>query len=363
LTTALATTDGVEQDGAVDERTITPVKWWAAAGACFLALEIYLFASWIGSGDATATPSGPDRAPAWMRTVVHTWQALGVVAALGVVYVFLVRQRRRERRLTLDGMFVVVFGLLYWQDPLVNYSQNWATFNSELINFGSWGPQLPGWIAPQSNLFAEPIVWALPSYLYAVFGIVVLANFVMRKAKSRWPRLGTAGLVGICLGFTFTTDLLAEIIFIRFGIYAYPGGISGITLWHGHYYQLPLNEVALMSLVFTGWASLRYFRNDKGQTFAERGADQLQLSPRRRSAVRFLALLGAANVVMLGLFMIPMQWFALHAGAWPQDIVDRSYLSNNMCGPRTTYACPGPDVPINRPGSDHVDPAGEVVEE
>jgi hypothetical protein len=361
--TALSIIDRAERDNVVIERTIKPIKWWATAGACFLSLEIYVFASWIVSGHATPTPSGPEVAPGWMRAVAHTWEALGVFAMLGMIYVFLIRQRRREHRVTQDGMFIVVFLLLYWQDPLVNYSQNWATFNSELINLGSWGPQVPGWIAPRSHLFAEPIVWALPTYLYAVFGIVLLANFVMRSAKARWPELGKAGLIGTCLAFTFTADFLAEIIFIRFGLYAYPGGISWMTLWHGHYYQLPLNEVVLMSVVFTGWACLRYFRNDKGQTFAERGADQLQLSARRGPVVRFLALSGAANVIMLGLFMIPMQWFALHASPWPQDILDRSYLTDNICGPRTTYHCPGPDVPINRPDSHHVGPNGELVDQ
>jgi hypothetical protein len=280
---------------------------------------------------------------------------------LGMIYVFLIRQRRREHRLTLDGMFIITFLLLYWQDPLVNYSQNWATFNSGLVNLGSWGPHVPRWIAPRSNLFAEPVLWAWPSYLYAVFGIVVLANFVMRTAKARWPRLGNAGLVGICLAFTFTADLVAELAFIRIGIYAYPGGISWMTLWHGHYYQLPFNEVALMSSLFTGWACLRYFRNDKGQTFAERGGDELQLSARGRTLVRLLALSGASNVTMLSLFLIPMQWFALHASPWPQDILRRSYLSNDICGPRTTYACPGPDTPINRPGSAHIGPDRQLV--
>jgi hypothetical protein len=348
-------------DVPIGERTITPVKWWAAVGVGFLVLEIYVIAAWLLSGDATPTPSGPDTIPGWMRTVGHVGEVAGLVAMAGMIYAFLIRGWRRQRRLTLDGMFVLVFVLLYWQDPLVNYTQNWATFNAGLMNFGSWGPHVPGWLAPRSNLFAEPIVWAWPTYLYAVFAMVVVANWVMARAKARWPQLGKAGLIAICFAFTFTADFGAEVIFIRFGLYAYPGAIDWMTLWHGHYYQLPFNEVFLMACLFTGWATLRYFRDDRGRTFAERGADRLRLPPRRAALVRFFALLGAANTIMLGLFMIPMQWFALHASSWPDDILNRSYLSNHICGPRTTYRCPGAGVPINRPDSVYLAPDGTFV--
>ena len=37
-----------------------------------------------------------------------------------------------------------------------------------------------------------------------------------------------------------------------------------MTLFHGHYYQFPLNEWLLFSGVWAGWACLRYFRDDKG---------------------------------------------------------------------------------------------------
>jgi hypothetical protein len=345
----------------VKARVITPVKWWAAAGVCFLLLEVYVIAAWIISGDAKPTPSGPDKAPGWMAMVGRTWEIAGVPVAAAFVYFFLVRQWRRERCLTTDGIFVITFILLYWQDPLVNYTQNWATFNAELFNLGSWGPQVPGWLAPQSHLFAEPIIWAWPSYMYAVLSMTLVCVSVMKKAKSRWPKLGKAGLISTCFAFALVLDLIAELIFIHVGLYAYPGGISWLTLWHGHYYQLPANEVILMAVLFTGWASLRYFQDDAGHTFAERGLDRMSVSGAKRTGIRLLAIVGAANTVMLCCFMIPMQWFALHAGDWPKDFLDRSYLSNHMCGPNTTYACPGPSVPINRPDSAHIGPDGQHV--
>lgn len=44
-----------------------------------------------------------------------------------IVYYLIVRPWRRERRLTLDGMLVIGFASIYWQDPLANYTQNWFT--------------------------------------------------------------------------------------------------------------------------------------------------------------------------------------------------------------------------------------------
>jgi hypothetical protein len=148
---------------------------------------------------------------------------------------------------------------------------------------------------------------------------------------------------------------------IRLGLYAYPGAIPGWTVNQGKYYQFPIYQVVLTSGLFTAWASIRYFRNDKGQTIAERGIERVQAGPRAHTGLRLLALIGVCNAVFAVVYIVPSQFFALHAGAWPKDIVDRSYLTDGLCGPGTTYACPGSDVPIPRPRSSHLGPDGNLV--
>ncbi|HEX9684078.1 MAG TPA: spirocyclase AveC family protein [Acidimicrobiales bacterium] len=339
-----------------------PVKWWAAVGVAFIALEAYVLAHWIISGNATRTPTGSTPVPGWMTVMAHTWEAAGVVALVWTIYHFVVRPWRRERRITVDGMLVLTFFTLFWQDPLLNYSQTFATYNSTFINFGNWAASLPGWLGPNGNLFAEPIIWTAPVYVYASMGGVLLANLVMRKAKQRRPSLGTPGLIGVALVFCMGFDFVIETVWMRLGIYTYAGAIDWLTLFSGHYYQFPIYEVVLAGGMFAAFACLRYFQNDKGQTVAERGIDEIQTSTRNKSWLRFLATVGIVNVLMLATYNLPMQWFGTHADPWPEDITSRSYLTNGLCGPGTTYSCPGPGVPIPRPDSLHLSPSGELVD-
>jgi hypothetical protein len=75
--------------------------------------------------------------------------------------------------------------------------------------------------------------------------------------------------------------------------------------------------------------------------------------------VRFLALVGACNVIFLVCYSLPNALLGLYASPWPKDVIDRSYFSY-LCGPGTDYACPGPGIPIPRPDSVHVDPDGRL---
>lgn len=337
-----------------EPRRAKPVKWWAAAGACFVVLQAYVFSAWIVSGKATPTPQGPTPVPGWMKVVAWVCQILGPIAAAGFCYWFLIRPWRRERRISVDGMFLIAIASMYWQDPLLNYTQNWATINTYYLNWGSWTTNIPGWLSPNGNRFGEAILFSGPAYIYAVFAAILVSNAVMRRAKQRWPQLGTFGLIMVCYAFIATFDLFAEGIWARFGLFTYAGSIKGLTIFHGHYYQFPLYEPLLFGGVWTTWACLRYFKNDKGQTIAERGVDLIVTTDRRRMTLRTLALVGALNVFYLVGYNIPIQWFSLHADPWPEDVTNRSYFTSGICGPGTDYACSGPGVPIPRPDSAHV---------
>ena len=54
-----------------------------------------------------------------------------------------------------------------------------------------------------------------------------------------------------------------------------------------------------------------------------------------------------AAILILLTYMIPMGLHeATTSSAWPQDIVGRKYLSQEICGPDTAYACMDPRVPM-----------------
>ena len=339
-----------------------PVKLWAWIGAAFLVMIVYSMGSWIIGGNATPTPKGPDPVPTYMKVFIHGWEVLGIPAFAVFLWRFMIRPWRQEGRITSDGLFCFAFIFLWWQDPMSAWIAPFYTYNSELINFGNWTANIPGWFMPNSNFIGEPPVFVAPIYVYLVFGMCIVGCAVMRKARARWPHLSTFGLIMVCAGFFFVFDLVLEPIMMGMGIWTYPGTIGWLTLFHGHYYQFPVYEALLWgSIAWGGWTCMRYFKNDKGETFAERGASELQIPARRRTFVRFLAIVGATQAIFLLGYTIPLQFFIANADSWPQDIAKRSYFQQNLCGEGTAYACWSKDTPYPRGFSPHLDPQGNLV--
>jgi hypothetical protein len=108
--------------------------------------------------------------------------------------------------------------------------------------------------------------------------------------------------------------------------------------------------------------ALLYFRNDRGETWAERGLSELGGSERRKTLLRFLALAGVLNMIYLFTYFLPWQLFSLNSDPWPKSIAGKSYMRAGYdCGAETAYACPGPDIPVPRPHSIPVGPKGDLV--
>jgi hypothetical protein len=139
--------------------------------------------------------------------------------------------------------------------------------------------------------------------------------------------------------------------FTRLGFYTFAGAIPEWTLFHGHYYQFPVYEALTVGAMFTGFAALRFFVDDRGLTFAEKGVRNLDLYSPKRVARRTCALVGAVNLIMFASYSVPLMYLGIHSGEWPRDIV----------GPETDYACPGPNVPIPRKNSQYVDNEGQLA--
>jgi hypothetical protein len=324
-------------------RGIAPVVRWAGLGLVVLGLEAYVFSHWIISGDAKPTPAGPTPIPDWMVIVGHGWEIGGLVPFGLLVYYFLIRQWRRAGRITTDGMFVIIFTLLYWQDPFLNYFQNWATYNTKTFSFnlGNWAASVPGWQSPRGSYLAEPLLWVGPVYLYIFFGAAVIGTWIMRKARACWPRIGFAGLLLVCYVSFLLFDRLVEIPFTRLGFYTFAGAAHGLTIFSGHFYQFPIFEPIVVAAMWTGFAALRYFGQEHGLTFVERGINELTFSGARRTVIRFLALFAGVNTIMALVYSIPVMLYGLAAaGPWPQEILERSYFVDDMCGAGTPYTCP-----------------------
>ena len=345
----------------VQPRTNRPVLLWAGFGLAFNLLAAYMIGRWLLSGP-TATPAGPTDPPAHMKVGVIMYQTIGCAAIIFCIWFWVIRPWRQQHRLTTDAMFLIVCGALVWQDPIINWSSSHFAYNGMYVNLGSWGPYLPGWIAPNQDRLAEPIL-GNTIYVWGVFTGIVLVNLIMRKAKARWPQMGNLGLVLVCFGAMMALDGLLEPFWMWFfGAWSYPGALKGLTLFEGTYYQFPIWEVFHWPFTWGTFALVRYFVDDRGQTFAERGIDGVRVSPKRKTAIRLLAISGMLNLLFFCTYNIPVGLFwGQNSSAWPKDIENRSYFRNGICGEGTTYHCPGPVIPAANTGSVHLDPEGRVV--
>ena len=346
----------------VESRRAKAVKWWALVGGLVVAAQLYILGGWILSGDATPSPKGPTTVPTSHVVLARFWEAFSVVCVILVVRSFLVKPWRRERRLTLDGMLLLVWLQMYFlQDPLLNYYSNWFQYSSEFVNLGSWVSWVPGWSSLNGSNLPEPLIFIGGAYIWMCFwGTVVLCN-VMHWVKRRRPNIGTFGLLSAAFGVAFAADLVLEMIWLRMGMYSYGGAIRWLSIGAGHYYQFPVYEGLFFGACWTSMAALRFFRNDKGETVAERGLDEVRTGTRGRQGLRFLALLGFANLLVFATYNIPIQWFGTHADDFPNDLLEKSYLTSGMCGLGSEYACPGRRVPLQKPDAAYVTPDGRIV--
>ena len=265
---------------------MVPVKWWAGLGAVILAFIAYVLITWVSGPFFQRVPTGPTDPPTFMKVAMVFFQAVSIPIGIGLIGWFVVRPIIRQRRLTLDGMLVIAFSTLWFQDPLSAYGGHWFTYNSWAINYGSWVHAVPGWLSngKPGAMVVEPIMIMPGLYVYVFVITMFLGCWAMRRAKAKWPQIGTVGLIGVCFATMVGFDIILEgVIFMPLGIWEYPGG-RGFAIFGGTYHAFPLNEVVTVSATFTAVACLRYFRNDRGQTLVERGSERLRMSDRSRDA-------------------------------------------------------------------------------
>lgn len=341
-------------------RTVRPVIGWALLGVLFLVIEGVSLGGWVLYGDAKSTSPGPSPVPDWMRFTIGTVEVIAPIVGVVFIYLFMIRPWRREGHITTDGLLMIGFLTIFWQDPMANCFQTWFVWNPQWVNLGSWTTHVPGWLSPGANRGIWPLLYGPPGYIFGVFGAAVLGCAVMRKSRARWPTMGNLGIVMICYAMFVALDLGMDFVGLFAGFYTFPGGIEWLTLFHGHYYQLPIYHVLLAALWWLAFACFRFFRDSEDRLVVERGIERTGLTGWKRSGLKLLAIIAALNLGSM-IYNVPASISGLYASPWPKEITDVSYRNGGMCGPGTSYACPGPGVPIPRRDSAHLGPTGKLV--
>ena len=336
---------------------------FALLGAAFIALIVYVYANWIIGGHAHASPTGRTVVLGSMKFEAVFWQVTLGLISLGLFLGFVVQPLRRDRRLHLYGMLYIGSQLMWWQDSFLNYLRPVFTYTSALWNKGSWNGGVPGWVSPNGYKMPSPVFLYLGLYPVFFCGATVLVVSLMHKAKRRWPQLGPVRLVATMFVALGVFAVLAEGAWLRTGLYSYTGVWSPVTLWPSQAGKVPVLQVFFLdSMVLTSLASLIYFRDDRGLTVVERGIERVQVGSRRRTLLRLLAVVGMCNAILFVFYNIPTQWEAMLGPGWAKSVASKSYFTNGVCGPGTTYACPGRRIPVAL-GNDsiHISPSGTLV--
>ena len=182
----------------------------------------------------------------------------------------------------------------------------------------------------------------------AVFGCWYLRTLAARKSNASHLRLFLHLFLVVLI-----IDMVVENVFMRTQFAAYPGVIHSLSVFAGKYYQFPLYEPFIIAGFACGMTAIRWFRDDRGQSIAERGAQTLRIDGRGRTAVRFLAVTGLVHTWFLLAYFVPYNFFALKADTFPPM---PSFLRAGICGQGTDYACPSGSVPIPHGTSLHITP-------
>ncbi|MHB8693271.1 MAG: spirocyclase AveC family protein [Solirubrobacteraceae bacterium] len=298
-----------------------------------------------------------------MRIVQIAFQAAGPPAVAVLVYRLAWRPWRSERVVSFDALMLACWFFMWFWDVMPGYAGMWWSYNTSLVNMGSWVYEIPGWVpyaGRPGHMVAEPLLIA-PLYMTGFFGGAVFACYVMRRLQTRFPRWDTVRLMAGCFVAMMVFDFVAEgLIWMPAGLYTYAG--APLSIFPSTYHKYPLTEMVFAGAAFTCWASLRHFKNDRGETLTERGLSELNSSLKTKTALRFLALLAAMSTVFLLVFALPdILWVAPDSTIWPKAIQDKSYFNDGICGRGTDRTCPGPGVPIATRDSAYLNARGELV--
>ena len=331
--------------GASTRAPSNAVRIWAVIGGAILILQLYVWIRWITGPYFERVPGGPSDPPMYMKIPLILNVVVVCVGLPIAVWWFLIRPWVRERRITLDGILLISMGLMFFQDPFLNYFNTWCTYNSWLPNMGAWTPHIPGWVSPDEpgRMVPEPLLTNSPGYAAGVLMLTILGCWLMRKIKSRWPNISNLRLILLTYAAAFVLDFVMEgLILLPTGLYSYPGAIQSLSFNAGTYYQWPVYEGLMWAGVQTALCCLRFFTDDRGRTIVERGLDHVRGGFVTQQLTRFLAIFAAVSACFFLLFNIPIQFFAMNGDPWPEDTQKRSYFINGLCGEGSDMPCPNP---------------------
>jgi hypothetical protein len=294
----------------------------AGVGILIVAYASWTWGAWLLAGP---TPITAFRDTHSLTLWVARCYELAMVITAVVVLVVVIRGCLRERRMTFDAKMIVAgFFTLFW-DPMVNWMQPNFFYSSQWINVNTWVSYAPFVVNPTASQMPQPIVFIGLIYPFGWVPFAMLLNTGMSLLKRRWPELSNTRLIGLTYLGALTLCLALEAPMFLLNLWGLPGAPSTLALFDDNH-RFAWAEYLTTAVVFTTVASIRFFKNDKGQTLPERGLDRLSAAQSAIIATLASITLFAMSMWVLLLLQLPA---GLHTSPYPQGYPD--HMINNLC--------------------------------
>jgi len=326
-------------------------QYLALVGAAILLVEVYTVGGWL--------LDGPHQITKFREGYTRDWYAArvfesGMVILSIYVIVKVVRGCRQQRKLfTFDVLFCLTGFSMLWASSMVNFFTPMFTFSSNLVNLNDVCGHIPFVVNEDCGRVPNPVLFIGLFETFGLLGIAMLLGTLATRIRGRWPSVRNTQLFGFFLLGGMIIVLLEPLLIIPLHLWTYPGTPISIELG-GTAWRYPLfPEILCFGFMLGIPAALRFFRDDRGQTFVER--DLERYSPKVRTLVAGLALYTFAQIAVIGCATIPLWPLAFHQREWGTM---PPALNNGLCDQpgvieHTRYGpCPGsPGFKLPMPGT------------
>jgi Spirocyclase AveC-like len=323
--------------------SVSPVAIWASIGAAFLATVAYVWFRWITGPYFHPVDLGDAVIPPGELILIRSFEIGSVLSAIVFLWYVLIKPWRRSGSISWDGLMVLAIIPTWAWDPMSNAVNHTWQYNGYGYNMSSWANYIPWWSAPNGQNFAEPIFLQPPSFTVFFLGSAMFGCYLLRQLRNKYPAMSPVlGFVILMFAMSMI-DAITENFWVHSGGGAYPGVIHALSMYPNTAVQWPLYAGPIMGFVLSLYTVLRYYRDDKGYSFCEKGVDKLNVPTGAKTFIRYLALSGVAHCIFLFGYYVPWNAFAIHVDT---SAPLPSYVRHATCGKGTAYACPSPYVPI-----------------
>jgi hypothetical protein len=272
-------------------------------------LACYSLGRWVAAGVSSVQP-GDDPMPTAQLVLMHALEWIQLAAFVAIVWWVVIRPLIQRRPLGFDGLFVIAAFLLNFWDVMDNYWLFSFQYNAHHLNVGSWGGFIPGWHSPQPELWAVPIGFVFGAYTWAFFLTARLGCRLLSYCQDRHPSWGPFRGFGLVFVVNMIVEAISENVYLRIGAIANISPFEPLTLWDGTPLAWPLYNPILFALVWTTLTAFRWYRDNDGLTFVERGLPALGTGGQPATILRFFAIFAFVEVTYLLLYFLPWNLFS-----------------------------------------------------